>query len=147
MCDLFIPYLESIVSAAKSLPAEAAPPDRIWISLRAQLEAEGLIKEAVEVPERSSRWETFGAWLKPRTFAAATAVVLVLAVAGFLTRAPQTPHPDVPNNPSVIETQRSVEPTTTTLASTPSTGPVISSSQKTAPSRAPELAPSPSESA
>src|SRR5258705_4024265 len=102
MCDLFIPYLESIVSAAKSLPAEAAPPDRIWISLRAQLEAEGLIKEAVEVPGRSSMWETFRAWLKPRTFAAATAVVLVLAVARFLTRDPPTPHPDVAENPTLI---------------------------------------------
>ncbi len=147
VCQGFVADLESIVSAAKSLPAEAAPPDRIWISLRAQLEAEGLIKEAVEVPERSSRWETFGAWLKPRTFAAATAVVLVLAVAVFLTRAPQTPHPDVAKNPPVIETPRSVQPPTTTPASTPSTVPVIASSQKPAPSRAPELAPSPSESA
>ncbi len=147
VCQGLVADLESIVSAAKSLPAEVAPPDRIWISLRAQLEAEGLIKEAVEVPERSSRWETFGAWLKPRTFVAATAVVLVLAVAVFLTRAPQTPHPDVAKNPPVIETPRSVQPPTTTPASTPSTVPVIASSQKPAPSRAPELAPSPSESA
>src|SRR6266446_3747879 len=132
VCQGFVADLESIVSAAKSLPAEAAPPDRIWISLRAQLEAEGLIKEAVEVPERSSRWETFGAWLKPRTFAAATAVVLVLAVAVFLTRPPQTPHPDVAKNPSVIKIPRSVQPPTTTLASTPSTVPVIASSQKKA---------------
>src|SRR5258708_18638299 len=125
ICQGFVADLESIVSAAKSLPAEVAPPDRIWISLRAQLEADGLIKEAVEVPERSSRWKTFGAWLKPRTFAAAIAVVLVLAVAGFFTRAPQTSRPDRAKNSPVIETPPSVQPPTTKHASCPSHGPLI----------------------
>ena len=38
-CQGFIADLNAIVSVAKSLPAEVDPPDRIWISLRAQLEA------------------------------------------------------------------------------------------------------------
>ena len=144
-CQGFVADLESIVSAAKSLPAEVAPPDRIWISLRAQLEAEGLIKEAVEVPERSSRWETFGAWLKPRTFAAATVGVLVLAVAVFLTRAPQTPHPDVAKNPPVTETLSPAQPATTASASPSSTVPANAPSKVPTPSKTNGLAPSPSE--
>jgi len=144
-CQGVVADLESIVAAAKSLPAEVAPPDRIWISLRAQLEAEGLIKEAVEVPERSSRWETFGAWLKPRTFAAATVGVLVLAVAVFLTRAPQTPHPDVAKNPPVTETLSPAQPATTASASPSSTVPANAPSKVPTPSKTNGLAPSPSE--
>jgi hypothetical protein len=141
-CQGFVADLNAIVSAAKSLPAEVAPPDRIWISLRAQLEAEGLIKEPVGVSDHSSWWESFGAWLKPRTFATATAAVLVLAVVAFLARGPQTPRPDVAKNQPVAEDPRPVQP--------PITAPVSPSptiSKGPTPSRARELAPSPSESA
>ena len=37
----FAADLKSIVSAAHLLPAEVAPPARVWRSLRAQLEKEG----------------------------------------------------------------------------------------------------------
>ena len=39
--------LESIVSAARLLPAEVAPPARVWRSLRAQLEKEGILSHPV----------------------------------------------------------------------------------------------------
>jgi len=39
----FAADLRSIVSAAHKLPAEVAPPARVWISLRAQLEKEGIL--------------------------------------------------------------------------------------------------------
>jgi len=141
-CQGFVADLNAIVSAAKSLPAEVAPPDRIWISLRAQLEAEGLIKEPVGVSDHSSWWESFGAWLKPRTFATATAAVLVLAVVAFLARGPQAPRPGVAKNQPVTEDPRPVQP--------PITAPVSPSptiSKGPTPSKARELAPSPSESA
>jgi hypothetical protein len=35
--------LRSIISAAHLLPAEVAPPARVWLSLRAQLEKEGIL--------------------------------------------------------------------------------------------------------
>jgi hypothetical protein len=35
--------LGSIISAAHLLPAEVAPPARVWRSLRAQLEKEGIL--------------------------------------------------------------------------------------------------------
>jgi hypothetical protein len=40
--------LRSIVSAAHKLPAEVAPPARVWRSLRAQLEDEGILSRAVK---------------------------------------------------------------------------------------------------
>jgi hypothetical protein len=36
----------SIVSAARTLPAEVAPPARVWRSLRAQLEKEGILSRS-----------------------------------------------------------------------------------------------------
>ena len=39
----FVADLRSIVAAAHKLPAEAHPPARIWTSLRAQLEREGIL--------------------------------------------------------------------------------------------------------
>ena len=39
----FAADLMSIVSVAHLLPAEVAPPARVWRSLRAQLEREGLL--------------------------------------------------------------------------------------------------------
>lgn len=146
-CQGFLGDLNAIVSAAKSLPAEVAPPDRIWISLRAQLEAEGLIKEPLGVSEHSSWWESFGAWLKPRTLATSAAVVLVLAIAVFVTRIPHGPDPGVAKNQPAIESPRPAQPqvtvpepsTSTHLANVPPKG--------SAPSKGSELAPSPSESA
>lgn len=40
--------LRSIVSAAHKLPAEVVPPTRVWRSLRAQLENEGILSRAVK---------------------------------------------------------------------------------------------------
>jgi len=39
----FVTDLRSIISAAHKLPAEVAPPARVWSSLRAQLERQGIL--------------------------------------------------------------------------------------------------------
>jgi diguanylate cyclase (GGDEF)-like protein/PAS domain S-box-containing protein len=44
----FVADLNSIVSAAHSLPAEVSPPAGVWNSLRLQLEKEGILKAGVE---------------------------------------------------------------------------------------------------
>jgi hypothetical protein len=44
----FIADIRNIVSAAHKLPAEVAPPARVWRSLRAQLENEGVLSRAVK---------------------------------------------------------------------------------------------------
>ena len=38
----------SIISAAHQLPAEVAPPARVWRSLRVQLEKEGILRHSVK---------------------------------------------------------------------------------------------------
>jgi hypothetical protein len=42
------PDLKSIVCAAHKLPVEVAPPARVWRSLRAQLENEGILSRHVK---------------------------------------------------------------------------------------------------
>ena len=146
-CQGLVADLDSIVSAAKSLPAEVAPPDRIWISLRAQLEAEGLIKEHVEVSEQSSWWESFTGWMKPRTFATVTAVALVLAAAVYVTRHTHNSPSGVAKNQPAVESPRPAPPQVTSSAPAPSNTPVNVPSKGPRPSKTKELAPSPSESA
>jgi hypothetical protein len=147
-CQGFVADLNSIVSTAKTLPAEVAPPDRIWISLRAQLEAEGLIKEPAEVSEQPAWWESFGAWLKPRTLATATVAALVLATAIYVTRVPRNQLPDVAKNQPSVETTRPAQSQVTASVPPSSTLPAMTPSVPSpSPSKNKELAPSPSESA
>ena len=71
-CRSLLADLEAIRLAALDLSAEeVAPPERLWISLRNQLEAEGLIREPQPVAQTAvhSWWFVFqrpalaGAWL------------------------------------------------------------------------------------
>jgi hypothetical protein len=148
-CQGLVADLDAIVAAAKSLPAEVAPPDRIWISLRAQLQAEGLIKEPVEVADQFSWWESVTAWMKPGTFATVTAAALVLAAAVYLTRLPHNSASDAAKNRPVAESPRVAQPPkeVTASAPAPSPSPVNVPHKGPTPSREKELAPSPSESA
>ena len=43
----FVADLRSIVSAAQKLPAEVAPPARVWSSLRVKLEKEGILRSSM----------------------------------------------------------------------------------------------------
>lgn len=45
-CRSLAADLQTIMSAARQLPAEINPPQRVWISLRSSLVAEGIIQEA-----------------------------------------------------------------------------------------------------
>ncbi len=84
-CLNYIADLTSIVDVARKMPSEIAPPDRIWISLRAQLEREGIIKEPtlVPAPEHISWWHGFSEFFRSRALATATVGLLIIA-AGFL---------------------------------------------------------------
>jgi hypothetical protein len=84
-CQGFVADLRAIVSAAERLPAEIEPPARVWVSLRNQLELEGIIKEPVEVPaeEQPSWWQGVGNLVRTRAFAT-VAVGLLIAAAGIL---------------------------------------------------------------
>lgn len=45
-CKDLVADFATIVEAARVVPAEAEPPQRVWIALRGQLEAEGIIRTA-----------------------------------------------------------------------------------------------------
>jgi len=152
-CQGYLADLNSIVLAAKTLPAEVTPPDRIWISLRARLEAEGLIKEPILVPEPSSWWQNFSAWLRPRTLATATAGLALLAITVFVTRTSYQSHPNPGSQQPVTTVSRPAE---SSLPVPAPTSPVVPVSPKLSadnsvpgprPSKVKELAPSPSEAA
>lgn len=84
-CQELLSDLGAIVSAANRLPREVDPPARVWISLRTQLELEGIIKEPATVPsgERRSWWPGFSGLLRSRALATVAVGVLIFA-AGVL---------------------------------------------------------------
>jgi hypothetical protein len=70
------------------MPSEIAPPERVWISLRAQLELEGIIREPV-LPltvEHARWWQGFANLLRSRGLATAAAGLLIVAGAVFQLR-------------------------------------------------------------
>ncbi|HVN08556.1 MAG TPA: hypothetical protein VMV61_06265 [Patescibacteria group bacterium] len=73
-CSTRMADLELIVSAAATLP-ELDPPERIWTSLRNELEREGVFRERKTFAERIREWLPAA----PRT-ALATAAISVLAL-------------------------------------------------------------------
>lgn len=106
-CQNLFADLSVLVSAAKQLPAEMNPPQRLWASLRAQMEEEGLIKQPVAVAEEKALWwQALTTLFKPRVLVSAGAG-LALAFAAFLTvhRTPTavTPAPSVAQVPTPVQ--------------------------------------------
>jgi hypothetical protein len=82
-CQGLVADLTTIVASARQIPAELDPPDRIWISLRAQLRAEGIIIDQPEVvaEQHAPWWQNISALFRPRVLAyAGAAAALTLAV-------------------------------------------------------------------
>jgi hypothetical protein len=94
-CRNYIADLTSLVDAANKLPAEITPPDRIWISLRAQLEEEGIIKTPAEVvPETTvSFWDSMRAFFGNRVAATSMVGILIVAAAVFMIRSERVQPP------------------------------------------------------
>ena len=85
-CQGLLADFTAITAAAHELPAEVEPPARVWISLRSQLVAEGLIREAAPVsellqpaPESHSWWHSFSGLLQGRALATAAVGLLIMA--------------------------------------------------------------------
>ncbi len=78
-CQDLLADLSALVVAAKRLPAEVNPPDRVWISLRAQLAAEGIIRDAEPVVSSAAPWwQNFAEFFRPRALAGAAATLFVI---------------------------------------------------------------------
>jgi hypothetical protein len=89
-CQGYVADLAAIVSAANEWPAEVEPPARVWLSLQAQLELEGIIKTP-GVParvEHSPWWPGFGDLFRSRALATAAVGLLIVAAAVVQLRQP-----------------------------------------------------------
>jgi len=87
-CTALIEDFAAIITAGTQIPAEAEPPARIWVSLQAQLEAEGIIRQpsvAGASSEKTPWWHGFGLLLRGRALAitAVAALVIVVGVIQF----------------------------------------------------------------
>lgn len=84
-CRGLIGDFSAILAIARKLPAEVEPPTRVWVALRNQLEAEGIIKTDLEevVVAQPSWWENLSKILRGRALATA-AVGLVIVAAAFV---------------------------------------------------------------
>lgn len=111
-CQGFIADLETIVFAAQEIPAEVEPPAHVWVSLRNQLEREGLIRDSLAVPaaEPLPWWRGFGEFLRSRTFAAASVGLLIAALAILQLRQLPVGNQPVapPTPPSIADTVASL---------------------------------------
>jgi hypothetical protein len=107
-CQGFVADLQAIVSAAERLPSEIEPPARVWVSLRNQLELEGIIREPVAVPveEKSSWWQGFGNLVRTRAFATVTVGVLIAAAGILQLRQPGDPVSFTPMLSGLDQTRR-----------------------------------------
>jgi len=87
-CQNLVADFDAIIAAAERMPAEIAPPERVWISLRAQLEAEGIIKEqpVAVAAGKNPWWHSLGALLRGRSLATAGVGLLIVAAALFQIR-------------------------------------------------------------
>jgi hypothetical protein len=97
-CRSYVADLTSIVDAAHRLPPEIAPPERVWISLRAQLEAEGIIRTPADpvAVEPASWWDSMRAFFGNRVVATAMVGILIVAAAVFEIRKDRI-HNDAPS--------------------------------------------------
>ena len=84
-CQNLVSDFNAIIAAAERLPSEIAPPERVWISLRAQLEAEGIIKEqpVVIASGPAPWWQSVAAFFRGRTLATLGVGLLIAAAALF----------------------------------------------------------------
>jgi hypothetical protein len=161
-CRCFLADLETIVSLAKTIPAEVEPPARVWVSLRAQLEAEGLLKEDVEVtePDAAPRWEWLRMLSRPRSLATAGALLAVVLTAVYFMRVPSGGKPSFATNqpaPATLQPGQPVSPPAAheTPVPRPAAAPTAprktvvasNSSSGAVPSKVKDWKPSPSESA
>lgn len=115
-CRDFLADLTEIIAVARELPAEVAPPARVWISLRAQLEAQGLIKKPAVPVERIPWWDRLPNFSGGRGLVAATVGLLLVAAAAVqIYRHPSTPAQTTVEQQASVAPNDSLEQTSQTL--------------------------------
>ncbi|MGB2662514.1 MAG: hypothetical protein WAK48_00830 [Candidatus Acidiferrum sp.] len=116
--DLFAD-LSTIAGTAKSVPAEIAPPDRVWVSIRAQLEAEGIIRDTllVAAPSSAPWWNGFAEFFRPRALATAAAALVLIASSVYVIDHHSS------NTPSSTNTTAVPKPVPVQVSQTPAIAP------------------------
>ena len=91
-CQNLVEDLSAIVATAHMLPAEVEPPLRVWASVRAQLEREGIIEDQAAA-QHMSWWHGFSELFRRRVLATAAVGLLIIVAAGIQLQTPQTDSP------------------------------------------------------
>jgi hypothetical protein len=106
-CQDLIADLSAIVGAAQRIPAEVNPPDRIWVALRSQLEAEGIIREPQMVGSTAagSWWSSLALMFRPRALATVAATLFLVAGSVYLVQRPGMRTNKTVTNSSASQTQ------------------------------------------
>ncbi len=92
-CSSLLADFESIVAAATQLPSEVEPHSRVWVALRAQLEAEKIIRAPqVAVPaDTSPWWQGFSQLTRGRVLAVSAVAVVMIFAAGYFQKTHREP--------------------------------------------------------
>jgi hypothetical protein len=122
-CRSYIADLTSLVDAARKLPPEITPPERVWISLRAQMEAEGIIRTPADVivPERVPFWQYLGEFFRSRVLATAMVGIVIVAAVVFQVRRDRTIVATPPVQIAKVAPAPSVQATPAQLTPSPAT--------------------------
>ena len=103
-CQAVVSDLEAIRAAGRQLAAEEmSPPERIWMSLRAQLESEGLIR--VSPTESAAEWveRWRGMLRRPATAGMVTSLLLIVIVlVGYFRQPGRDQRLEAPARASVV---------------------------------------------
>jgi ribosomal protein S15P/S13E len=114
-CRNLFADLSVIVSSAREFPAEVDPPERLWVSLRAQMTAEGLIKQSAPAPtEKAAWWQALPSLFRPRVLASAgVGLALAFAVLLAVHKNPLNVTKTNPPTPAVAGVQTPAQPAAT----------------------------------
>lgn len=84
-CTALIEDFAAIVTTAGQIPEEVEPPARVWVALRAQLEAEGIIRQpqVAVAAERAPWWYAFRQLFSGRRLATASVALLIVAAGSY----------------------------------------------------------------
>lgn len=137
-CSNLIADFSAILSVAETLPAEVEPPTRVWVALKNQLEAEGIIKNSADgvaaVPQVS--WlENLSRILRGRALATAAVGLMIALAAVVQIRHEGGSHPpqprgidtvaEAPAPPTPIAQDEPLGPTGQTLRQVEQTVPMV----------------------
>lgn len=131
-CRDLLADFSAIAVAAKRLPAEVNPPQRVWVAVRAQLEAEGIIREPrlVDPLPAAAWWAGFAQFFRPRVLATVAASLLVVVGGVYLMQHQSTPTNAPVAKPAPVTASNQTSPAET--AQTTSPEPVQSAAERPA---------------